>query len=602
MIDNISAVIDSAENPVEFSEIISDHFDGLSSNVTVSIGINYEDKKIEDIVEILRKDGIDAVPYYCDMADNLDCFVVDSTGIRTPYFSAEDALECTKDIYNSLYNAGIKINGYALPMNSENLTYYQKPRSDRQIDVVKGNADIEQFITHQLQTISEMEKFDVSSKEERPDTLYRGGTLGNQPYAITGFRCARNVCYATSDMSLAATYADGEYSAGVRYMPINEKNYGFIYEFDAPKGYKKYGEYGIETRQELKLDQKMYETPVFPHKNKLKAIYLKYGDEIVQIADEQGYINNEWKKFAQLHGVISANEKNDIMVNRANKLKKAVDAEGYQPIKYAKKQNLTNENIKISPQMSHIEQIQHFIFSDNISDNGQKVKDIEISGVDLPEAFKNLQYEGNITLNNVSVPEGSVFDLSKCENIILQNIDFSKCKNVILPKCCKTLSLKNVKFPENMKSLEIEQCDCFILHNQDFSTMDKVKLPAVKDKARFWGMNTMPKHTDVSNITHLTHPEEIANINFSLVSKLVTNDSSDFSKKAAQIVSSHRENVHINISNILAAICEKKAKLEKRKSGCKQTVKHNTKIKQLQPTKQPTKNEIIYANILNQRT
>ena len=557
MVDNISIIIDKAEDIVEFSEIISDHFDALSSNAIVSIGIEYENKKIEDVVEILRKDGIDAVPYYSDLADNLDCFVVDNTGIRTPCFSAEDCLKCTKDIYNSLHKAGVKIQGHALPVCSENLTYCEKPRSDRQIDVIKGNEDIKQFITKQLQLCDKMEKVDLSSKEERPDTLYRGGTLGDQPYAITGSRCSRNVGYAASKMSLAADYADGGYSVDVGYLPIDEKKYGFIYEFDAPKGYKKYGEYGIETRKVIDEKQEMYETPIFPHKNKVKSIYLKYGDEIVQIADQQGYISEDWKKFAEVHGVVSSNEKNDIMVNRANNLKKTMDSEGYKPIQYVKKQNLTNENMGISSDMPHVEQLQHFIFSDNITDNGKKVRDINISAVNLPEAFKNLQYEGSVTLKNVSAPDNMVLDLSNCKNVILADIDLSKCEKVIFPKNCDTLSLTNVKLPKSMKTLELGECNNLILHNQDLSSLDKVKFPSVKNRIRFWGKNTMPRHTDISNITHLTEPKEIGNIDFGLVSRLVINHKSDFSQEANKIV----------LSNKLKCIYDKKHKLDEIKSG-----------------------------------
>ena len=68
-------------------------------------------------------------------------------------------------------------------------------------------------------------------------------------------------------------------------------------------------------------NDEMYETPVFVHKNPLKAVYLKFGDKTVLIADEQGYIDENWEKFANLHNPKSINDKNDMMIERVNNIK-----------------------------------------------------------------------------------------------------------------------------------------------------------------------------------------------------------------------------------------------------------------------------------------
>lgn len=513
--DFIDSVIMQAENPDEFSEILSNHFDALANNAVVSLGINLNGKKVEDVVNALRVEGIDAVPYYSEKVENSDCFVVDESGIRTPYFSADDCLVCVKDMYNALHKNGIDIRGYALPLCEENLTRCVRPRADRQIDVIQGNSNIRAFITHQFEEFAKADKIDLKAKSNEKGVLYRGGTLGNQPYAITTSRCARSVCYATPDINIASKYADGGFSLDIGYLPIDGKKYGFIYEFKSDEAYKRYPEYGIEHRKELQSNQEMHETPIFPHRNPLKSVYLQYGKDIVQIADEKGYVSEDWKKFAELHGVLSANEKNDRMVKRANKLKDALDRGEDVSVSYVKKTGLANEDVNNS-------RLDGYVFGDNIKDGGREIKDANITAVSLPKDFENVRFSGNLILDNVDGLKSKKLDLSKCTGIIkLSNLDLRHCDELILPEKCDVLVLHNVQLPQNQKYLGVKECKNFVLFDQDLSGLEKLKFPKVENNIRFWGHNRMPELVDVSGVLNLTDLNEKKNLDFSKTQNLI---------------------------------------------------------------------------------
>ncbi len=519
----VSNIMKNVIDSKEFQEIISNHFENLKDPVVISIGIN-PNTKVEDVVNTLQQAGMKAVPYYSDKAIDDTCFIVDDTGIRSPYVSADDSLLVVKDIYNALKAKGIPIRGYALPMNAENLTRCITPKDDRQIDIICGNQEIKDFIYRQLNLVKETPKIDIKAKADNKTSLYRGGTLGNQPYAITGSRCARNVCYATPDIMIASKYADGGFSTGVGYLPIDGKKYGFIYEFETDGKYKKYSEYGIEHRKEMEAGEEIHETPIFPHKNPLKAIYLQYGEDVIQIADKKGYFSNDWERFAQLHEVYSQNEKNNIMINRINNLKEDINAGRECVVPYSQ-QTIENNEIYINKTQADIEILEHFIFRQNISDD-LHIKNANLSSINLPNVFNKVEFEGNLTLKNISGLKHRVLDLSKCNgDIFLENIDLSECDNLILPKQCNRLCLSNVKLPQNVKSLDIEKCNDFILFNQDLSSIEKIKFPRVNNKIRFWGRNIMPQTVDISNISVITEAKEKENLDFSKTEKLITKDS-----------------------------------------------------------------------------
>ena len=173
--DDIDNVIKQAINEDGFREILSNHFDGLDNDVVISLGISFKNTKIEDVVNLLRKNGIDAVPFYSERVKEKNRFVVDDTGIKSPCLSAKDSLEYVKDVYNILSDAGIDIIGYALPMDNKNLVDATHPNGNRQIKVTE-NADEMEFIADQLKQVKDMDEV-IITEEVKKGSLFRGGTL-----------------------------------------------------------------------------------------------------------------------------------------------------------------------------------------------------------------------------------------------------------------------------------------------------------------------------------------------------------------------------------------------------------------------------------------
>ena len=119
--DYIEHLIEESNNKDELRGVFSDHFDNVTKPLSVSLGLYLEGNDVQDVVRALRENGIDAVPYYApEVKDNLNCFVVDGTGIRTPILNPEDAIKATADMFEIMKQNNI-LTSRALPVSQENL-------------------------------------------------------------------------------------------------------------------------------------------------------------------------------------------------------------------------------------------------------------------------------------------------------------------------------------------------------------------------------------------------------------------------------------------------------------------------------------------------
>lgn len=524
--DSVKAIIQSDD----FKNFISNHFDKLETPVTVSIGLKTQNQ-ISEIVSILRQNGINAAGYYNDEALFPDTFIVDSSGIRTPLLAPHDALQATVDIYNILKSNNIEILGHALPQTTDNFVYIGKG-SDKTIDITKNAQEINpninpeqinSFISTQLANIDQYPhctpaELDTRNVDEK--LLYRGGTLGNQPFALPTTRRARDIAYGTPKFSRASMYATGAYSVGITYQPVNNKHYGFIYEFDAAPDQKYYKAYGIERgKQDPGLDNNgeevdyKYETPLLPHRNKIKGIYLQYGDkndaQIIKIAENGQFISPEWEKFTKLHEVFSHSEPNDIMRNRLNAQKKSPSVIPYQKAQTALKELAAPQNLK------------NYILEENkqISPSGLIVKNLTLKSSPVPNALAETALCGNIDLNNITFPkELTHLDLSKCTGTIyINNCDLSHLKKITFPKQCQAVELGNNKFSPNLKEIDLSttQTDHFFLTNQDLSRQKSIKFPQKSrsgDSVKYHinGENQIPLHTNLATCTEQSLTQQLA--------------------------------------------------------------------------------------------
>ena len=83
----INEIVAKSDYKDELREVFSDHFDDVQQPVSMSLGVYMDGKRIDEIVSMLRKEGIDAMPYYDPKAaENPNAFIVDGTGVRSPFF------------------------------------------------------------------------------------------------------------------------------------------------------------------------------------------------------------------------------------------------------------------------------------------------------------------------------------------------------------------------------------------------------------------------------------------------------------------------------------------------------------------------------------
>lgn len=494
----INDIVSQSADAQTMSEVFSDHFDHIAHPVSVSLGLVLKDKNIEDVVDILRNDGINAVAFYNPkVKDDMSCFVVDGSGVRSPILSPEDAIKATADLFEIMNRHHIETSR-ALPVSRESMipaisTAYH----NKLIDVTANNPserNLDEFLSSQLEHALQM----PSAELKNNGSLYRGGTLGDAPYAITPHQRRRDGAYASNDVNTALEYADGKKGNGFSFPEIDVKGhgkaaYGFLYEFAECDGQRFYGMAEIENphgaeeckgRAENRPD---YETLIVPDRNPLKAVYLKAGDKTVQIADEKGYFSEDWKKFAHIHTPYNTNEKNDFMVEHTNR-----QIADFPVTKYERK------NAPLEKDATELS-FEGLIFGKDIEknqDGGYVINNANLSSM-VPKNMGRAQFTGDFMLNNCVVPsEADKLDLSRCSGFVgISCSDLSSVKNITAPASCNVFFLENVKLAEG-STLDLSRLKCnrIVFRDQDLSKLKELKLPEGVD-IQYKGNTTLPEKT-----------------------------------------------------------------------------------------------------------
>lgn len=482
----INDIISESPNGKILGEVFSDHFDSLTNPVFVSLGLSLENKNIQDIVNILRENGINALPFYNPkVKEDMSCFVVDGTGVRSPILSPQDAIKATKDLFEIMHKNEINTSR-ALPVCQKNMIpAIARAYDNKIIDIISNNPNeknISEFLSQQLELAQKTPSVDFEiRKRDGKKCLYRGGTLGDKPYAITPHQRRRDGVYASNDINTATEYADGKKGNGFSFANVDAQgkgriSYGFLYEFEESEGQRFYGMAEIENpsgseeckgRSENRPD---YETLIVPDRNPLKAIYLKAGDKVIQIADENGYLSENWKKFTKLHTPYNTNEKNDYMVERINR-----QVTEFLPVEYKR------ENTPLQKDISEL-QFDGLVFGKDIAKNqdGSCVVNNACLSSMIPKNLNNTQFKGGFNLDNCIIPqETNKLNLSQCTGFVgISNSDLSSVKDIIAPESCNIFFLENVKLAEG-STLDLSQmkCNSIVFRNQNLSKLNALKLP-----------------------------------------------------------------------------------------------------------------------------
>lgn len=494
----INDIVSQSADDQTLSEVFSDHFDHIAHPVSVSLGIVLEDKNIEDIVDILRSNGINAIPFYSPkVKDDMSCFVVDGSGIRSPILSPDDAIKATADVFEIMHHHNIKTSR-ALPVSRENMIpAISKAYHNKLIDVAGNNpseSNLDEFLSLQLECALQM----PSAALQNNGSLYRGGTLGDNPYAITPHQRRRDGAYASNDVNTALEYADGKKGNGFSFPEIDVKgrgktSYGFLYEFAECDGQRFYGmaeienPYGSEECKGRAENRPDYETLIVPNRNPLKAVYLKVDDKIVQIADEKGYFSKDLERFAHIHTPYNTNEKNDFMVERTNR-----QFADFPVTKYERK------NAPLEKDATELS-FEGLIFGKDIEknqDGGYVINNANLSSM-VPKNMGRAQFTGDFMLNNCVVPsEADKLDLSRCSGFVgISCSDLSSVKNITAPASCNVFFLENVKLAEG-STLDLSRLKCnrIVFRDQDLSKLKELKLPEGVD-IQYKGNTTLPEKT-----------------------------------------------------------------------------------------------------------
>ena len=508
-------IISQSENSEHLRNIFSDHFDCLDEPVLVSIGTHLERKTLEDVVKKLREGGIDALPYYDPrVKERLNCFVVDGTGVNSPVLDVKDAIKATADIVNIMQQNNIKTS-LAIPVSQKSLMpavdrTYNNNIMDMQINNPTENG-VDEFIAKKLNEVCQNVGDEINVGR---GNLWRGGTLGDKPYAISHHDRKRDVAYGTNDLATAVGYADGYDGKGLTFKTINGKSYGFLYQFEETNRQRYYSMAFIENAGESEEckgrpeNRPDYETPIIPSRNPLKSIYVITRDnpaergkskeskidlnqyKAVKIADENGYLSSEWEKFARLHTPYNTNERNDYMVERMNK-----QISDFVPVQYNKLNNAELAENLIEPSINGL------VFSNDIKKLNEDakckymLKDANFKSFKFPSDCDVVQFSGNFMADNCQVPEGvSRLDLSNCSGVVgISNCDLSKIKEVVLPEKCFCLFLENVKLPKE-QFLDFSKIQCehqkMILRDCDFSDNLNLNIP---EGVQLKGKTQLPK-------------------------------------------------------------------------------------------------------------
>jgi len=509
--ENINHTID-----FKTKEVLSDHFDHIHQPVAVSLGLHLQDQTLEDVVGLLRANGIDAVPFYDKrVQDDLSCFVVEGTGIRSPFFSkTEDAVQATKDMFEIMSQNNIETSR-AFPITRINLVMATSNHHvGRIIDVAKDNPDNQHYISSVLNYVTKhINKIDAS-KEKSQKQLYHG-VLHTEPYAITSPRRYRDCIYGTNMLSEAIEYSRGANKGSMTLKEVDGKSYGFImvYKNEGQKCYDMAGaerpfanqvQRGTADKKENRWD---YETPILEERNPLEAVYLRIEDEIYQIADENGYLEQDginFEEFAKLHKPINTCEPNDYMVCRNNK-----QIEDFQTFSYQKQSDLEP--------YQPLHDINGYAYQDCIIKQNEadgsisyQIKDAYLTSLKLPEEMSKVHFTGDFMMHNSRLPENmGVLDLSQCEGTCgISDCNLSSVQKITFPKDCETIYLSHIEFAEKT-ILDFSQTNAskIVFEDQNWNNIQKLILTESQNEQHMLHFKNCIL-SEQQKITYLSKPSQ----------------------------------------------------------------------------------------------
>lgn len=536
----------------ELKKVLSDHFDKIKQPVSVSLGLHLNGQTVEDVVNLLRKDGINAVPYYDEkVKDDLSLFVVDGTGIRTPFFkNPKDAVRATSDMVKIMQQNGIETSR-AMPITKDNLIEaVPHAYTGNIIDIAKNNPDkenVDKTLSEYLRYAAEkMPSIRIPKEDDKDFTsrthIYRGGFLGDKPYAVTFNRRYRDCAYGTNRLTEAIKYSIGaNLGRGLHYKEIDGKSYAFVYDFEQQKEQKFYDMAGAErpfatpeekqtaNRPDYRLD---YETLIIKDRNSLSAIYLRVDEKLVQIADKNGYIKKDgvdWEEFAKLHTPKNTSELNDYLVARTNK-----QITEFPTFSYPEKSENPLDIFKRKGQKETLEtydrnlNINGLTFKNKTkkTDDGIEIENASLNSLKISESISKVRFTGDLTLRNCALASNlDMLDISDCKgDICMAHMQYI---NIKPPKECNEFTLSCVKMQKgDVLDLSEMKCKKMTFEDVDLSAIKMIKLPKEMEELKFRYNVKFPENIDFGGAKNIIF-DKTAKPDYSQTKQISASDSAN---------------------------------------------------------------------------
>jgi hypothetical protein len=336
----------------DIPDILSNHFEGLSTPVAVHIGFakrdkTYSDEELENLKKKLQLANIKTTLYNSPEATSPDTTILTPSGIRSPVLTPEDACAFAKDIEKATENNPPLAYAYPVDINQlppcskkvltdddkkfiENLLKdyaYKAGAYPYEAYIYDSRKTYEHRTEHPEISLSDDIGYEAFKKREQlrkqyiqkfedftskcHDAVYHGSLRVN-PYEIITNKENKTVVYGTSQTFNAIKYStalcgDGENLKEEKTLSIpNESRatFGFLHIHQKAPHQSYYFDFGMEERKIPHELEDLYshnnETPILKHKNKHIGTFLIISQENRKIPIPIDLNAPEWQRYQAL--------------------------------------------------------------------------------------------------------------------------------------------------------------------------------------------------------------------------------------------------------------------------------------------------------------
>ncbi len=295
------------------SALLSNVFEGLQAPVIINIGFigmkQMLEKKLTPvgIANELRQNGIDAVPFFVPEAKDPSKTVVSCTGVQTPFVCAAEARQTAARFLTILERMGVSCN-MPFPVMAAQL-YLPGKSGVLKTDRFRKLTTTLLKEAYQKSADNNVNELNTLQELTGHSCVFRGASLGGNPYGVVAARENKAVAYAAPNVLNAVSFCTGALMKTSFFCDNLQSRYGFLYEYAAAADQKHYDDWELEEMASLRLHKNPkeplvceipYETPIFPHRNPLKNIYIALSDSRVYRIPRE---DPRWQEFLQGHKV-----------------------------------------------------------------------------------------------------------------------------------------------------------------------------------------------------------------------------------------------------------------------------------------------------------